>query len=47
VTADSWAQAEQRRLFTDSQTQALARDPRLVFPDPIDPPPAPAGFRGR
>lgn len=44
VTADSWSQAEQRRLFTDTQTQALARDPRLLFPDPIDPPPAPAGY---
>lgn len=44
VTADSWPQAEQRRVFTDAETQGLLEDPGLLFPDPLDPPPTPSGW---
>jgi hypothetical protein len=44
VQADSWAQAEQRREFTDAEIKGLVDDPRLIFPDPLDPPPPPKGW---
>jgi hypothetical protein len=43
VGADSWAQAEARRVFTDAQASALASDAALTFPDPVVSPPVPDG----
>ncbi|MDX6357363.1 MAG: hypothetical protein QOH37_417, partial [Nocardioidaceae bacterium] len=34
VGADSWAQAESRRVFTDDEASSLASDAALTFPDP-------------
>lgn len=43
VAADSWPQAEARRVFTVDQASTLASDTALTFPDPVVTPPAPAG----
>jgi hypothetical protein len=43
VGADSWSQAEARRVYTDAQASSLASDTALTFPDPVVTPPAPDG----
>lgn len=42
VRADTWAQADERRVFTYAQGKALVLDPQLEFPDPVDPPAPPS-----
>jgi hypothetical protein len=42
VRADTWAQADQRRVFTYPEARQLVEDPALDFPDPVNPPPPPS-----